>query len=107
MSLLTSLLQCRSKCLYTRKSLLRFFGKCYHNHPLDIGGNRWILLTHGRWGSRNVLIDQLSEITTEGPCASEPFVNDDAQCILIAGWARLTADLFRCRIMDGARISLG
>ena len=54
-----------------------------------------------------MLVDQLGNIASEGSCTCEPLVDDNAQCILVAGVARLTADLFRCRIMGGAGSGAG
>src|SRR6266704_161202 len=92
---LSGMLQGGSKVLDRGEALLGLFGKCPQHHFLKGRREGWNLLTQGWRRSSQVLGHDLRQRPPKRAIPSEPFVDDNAQRILVTGWARLALNLFR------------
>jgi hypothetical protein len=92
---MSSMLQGGSKVLNRGEALLGLFGERSHHHFLKGRREVWNSLTQGWRRSSQVLGHDLRQRPPKRAIPSEPFVDDNAQRILVTGWARLALNLFR------------
>ena len=90
----TGLLQVGDEVLYPGETLLGVFGQSSEDDHFYGGGEGWDVLKHGWWRGMQMLCSEFGVCALEGRCATEPFVNDNAEGILIAGSARIPLDNF-------------
>src|SRR6266581_560595 len=100
---LSGMLQGGSKVLDRGEALLGLFGERSQHHFLKGRREGWNLLTQGWRRSSQVLGHDLRQRPPKRAIPSEPFVDDNAQRILVTGWARLALNLFRSYIVGCSR----
>src|SRR6266516_5607724 len=100
---LSGMLQGGSKVLDRGEALLGLFGERSQYHFLKVRREGWNLLTQGWRRSSQVLGHNLRQRPLKRAIPSEPFVDDNAQRILVTGWARLALNLFRSYIEGCSR----
>src|SRR5215472_12691950 len=77
----------------TGETQLRLFAQSDFNNLLSLWRDKRIFFSQGREFGEPLLADNLVERTFVGAGAAEPFVDNDAKGILIAGHMGLTIDL--------------
>ena len=60
------------------------------------------LLTQGWWRNKGLFDGYFRQRPVERTIAAEPFIDDDAQRVLIAGRAGTRLHLLRCHVGDGS-----
>ena len=92
------MLQGGSKVLDRGEALLGLFGERPQHHFLDGRREGWSSLTQGWRRSNQMLGHDLRQRPPKRALPSQPFVDDNAQRILVTGQARLALNLFRSYI---------
>jgi len=95
---LSSLLEGSGKGLDTGETTLWVFGEGYENHFLDRRRDGWYFLTQWRRWGEYVLTSYFDKGSMKGTVASQPFVGDDAERILVTGRTGLALELFGSRV---------
>ncbi len=95
---LSGMLQGGSKVLHRGEALLGLFGERAQHHFLKGQREGWNSLTQGWRRSGQMLGHDLCQRPPKRAFPGEPFVDDDAQRILVTGWTRLALNLFRSYI---------
>ncbi len=78
------------------------FGQSTQHHLLNLEWNRWHTLAQRRRWHAQVLGHQLAHRSLKGTLATQPFVDDDRQRILVAGRTWVSLDLLRGHIGERA-----
>src|SRR5579863_1898180 len=81
------------KGLDTHEALTRVFGKRAQDHSLHIGGKLRAPLSQWLRWLLQVLLNKLPRSSFKGSLAAEPFIDHNAECILVTGKAHFASQL--------------
>src|SRR6266516_5569644 len=81
----TRLLKGIGKSLYAMEASLSLLCQGHHHYLLNVRWERGILLAERRWLSKQVLTGNLSKCPMKGTVPGQPFIDHNAEGILIAG----------------------
>src|SRR5215472_3701661 len=99
-------MQSGGKLLHLLKSLLGVFGQGLEHDLLNLAWDGWVTLPQ-QWGwQAQVLHHHLAHRALEWASATEPFVDNHCQRILVTRRARVALDLLRGHIGDSTRCPL-
>src|SRR4249920_2539939 len=99
---LRSLFQSSSKRLYTSKTRLGVFGQRGHHHLFYLGRKAGNLLSKGGRSNELLLGGNLCKGAMKGTLATEPFIDDNAQRVLITCRAGMRFDLLGSHVGNGS-----